>query len=316
MERRWPDEALDFEDACRGALERAGGVGLARRCEIDPSLRAGTVRPMLDELGLLELDPFGGEEEASAAALAACAAGSYVLPYPLVQRLSVPGDLRPHVDAVYLADGVPGRLEHLDIAGRSIAVDIVSGGTRQVSATGTPVPMPLDPFGTSSETVSTDLTAGATFGAHSVLSAFWTVGALGQARDLAAGHARERRQFGRRIADFGAVQWHLSDIVVAHDSLWELACHSLARFIDDDLSAGDALALQVQMRESASDLLSHAHQVLAAVGLCEEHDLTVLTRHLQPVLRRPCSTTRVLSLLADEIEREGFDTLYPLSVDG
>jgi acyl-CoA dehydrogenase len=317
MERRWPEEAIDFEAAVRGALTRAGGVDLARRCEADPDLRATEVHPILDGLGLLDLDLRGGEAEAAAAALAAYAAGAVVCPWPLVQQLSVPHALRAHVDAVYLNDGSVRRVEHGDVAGRAAALDVVTGEVHAIRVLQPLAPMPLDPFGVPAELAGPagPLAAEELDGvldAHVVLAAFWAVGALGHARDLAARHARERRQFGRPIASFGGIQWHLSDIAVAHDGLWELASFNLGRLIDGRLTAADTLALQLTMLESSTAVLTHAHQILAATGLCEEHDLTVLNRHLQPLLRRPCGRTRVAGLLADEVARSGFDNLHPI----
>ena len=171
---------------------------------------------------------------------------------------------------------------------------------------------PLDPFGVRCQLGADTFELATVVDAHVILAAFWTVGALGSARDLAAAHARDRHQFGRRIADFGAVQWHLSDIALAHDGLWELASFSLARLIDQTLTATDTLALQFLMLDSAQKVFTHAHQVLAAIGLCDEHDLTVLERHAQPLLRRPCGITRTLGMLADEVARSGFDNLYPI----
>ena len=241
------------------------------------------------------------------------AAGAVVCPWPLVHQLAVPGALRGEIDAIYLRDGDISRAEHLDIAGRALALDIVTDDVYEVWPASEIRAAPLDPFGVPCETRPTaGQDVNNALGTYTVLAAFWVVGALSNAKGLAAAHARDRRQFGRRIADFGEVQWHLSDIAVAHDSLLELACFSLGRMIDDRLTLADALALQLTMGESARSLMSHAHQVLAAIGLCEEHDLTVLNRHLQPMIRRPCGVNRIVGMLADEIARSGFDNLYPV----
>ncbi|HEX3803132.1 MAG TPA: acyl-CoA dehydrogenase family protein [Solirubrobacteraceae bacterium] len=321
MERQWQDEALDFEAGVRGALQRAGGIELARRSEAEPAVRGSVVKPILDELGIRDLDLSGGETEAAATALAVWAAGSIVCPWPLVQQLAVPRALRSEVDAIYLRDGAIRRAEHLDIAGRAAAVDIVTREANALRAVEAPTSngtrdflrhMPLDPFGVRCELGAERFDLVPVVSAHVVLAAFWTVGALGSARDLAAEYARDRHQFGRRIADFGAVQWHLSDIALAHDGLWELASFSLARLVDQTLTAADTLALQFLMLDSARKVFAHAHQVLAAIGLCDEHDLTVLERHAQPLLRRPCGITRTLGMLAEEVARSGFDNLYPI----
>jgi acyl-CoA dehydrogenase len=312
MERRWPEEAVDFEAAVGGALQRAGGIELARRCEIDPELRLTVVRPVLEELGLFELDVRASAEEAAAAARAMRAAGRFVCPWPLIQQLAAPRHLKDQAGAVYLRDGEPRRAEHLDVLPDALAVDIVTGELVELVRTSAIRKMPLDPFGVPCGTRPTgEHQLDDVFGVHTVLAAFWVSGALSHARDLAAAYANERRQFGRRIADFGEVQWLLSDLAVAHDGLWELACFSLARLIDGRLTAPDALALQLTMLESAQSVMTNAHQILGAIGLCEEHDLTVLDRHVQPIIRRPCGVSRITGLLAEAIDQAGFDNLYP-----
>jgi acyl-CoA dehydrogenase len=314
VERPWPDDALDFEAAVGGALSRVGGVELARRCEAQPELRDVELRGALRDLGLFDLDVHGSAVEAAAAARAMLAAGSVACPWPLVQQLSVPVAMRDRVDRVYLCDRELRRAEHLDLGGRALALDVVSGEVRDLLAAGGVVHAPLDPFGVPCERgpVAEEELNGS-LGVHIVLAAFWVLGALGRARDLAVEFAKERRQFGTRIADFGAIQWHLSDLAVAHDSLWELASFSLGRLVDERLLPADALALQLTITESARAVMNHAHQVLGAIGLCEEHDLTLLDRHVQALVRRPCGTSRILGLLVDEITRSGFDGLYPVA---
>lgn len=313
MERAWPAEALDFEASVRGALQRAGDVDLARACEADPALRRSVVGPMLAGLGIDELDVGGELPEAAGAALAAKAAGAVACPWPLVQRLAVPVALRHAIDGVYLCDGPPRRAEHGDLFERPAALDIRSGALRRLQPVGELDRMPLDPFGVDCE-LGEELAVAADGVAErsAVLGGFWVLGALSAARRLASEHARDRQQFGKPIAAFGAIQWHLSDIGVACDGLAELAAYSLLRLSEGRLTGADALALRLASQESTQTVLTAAHQILAAIGLCEEHDLTVIDRHVQPLVRRPCSLPATIGLLADAIAREGFDALYPI----
>lgn len=314
MERFWPEEAVDFGEAVAGALSRLGGVEFARRCEAQPGLREAELRASLRDLGLFDLDVHGSAVEAAAAARAMLAAGSVACPWPLVQQLSVPIAIRDHVTRLHLCDRELRRAEHLDLDGRAVALDVVSGEAREVVASGGIAAVPLDPFGVACELGSiVEEELNGALEVHAVLAAFYVLGALGRARDLAVEYAKERRQFGSRLADFGAIQWHLADLAVAYDSLWELASFSLARMIDDRLQLADTLALQLTVTESAQSVMSHAHQVLGAIGLCEEHDVTLLDRHVQPLVRRPSGASRILGLLADEISRSGFDSLYPVA---
>src|SRR4051794_1817921 len=148
MERFWPSEALDYGDSVRGVLHRAGGIQLARRCEADPSLRDRELRPLIAELGLLDLDMSAGAAEIAAAARAVHAAGAVVCPWPLVQQLAVPAELRESVGAAYLSDGHRiRRAEHLDLVAAAVAVDIVTGDSVELLAVAELEQMPLDPFG-------------------------------------------------------------------------------------------------------------------------------------------------------------------------
>lgn len=55
------------------------------------------------------------------------------------------------------------------------------------------------------------------------------------------------------------------------------------------------------------------HQIFGSIGLCEEHDLVVIDRHLQSTLRRPLGTAQTASALAEAVAAEGFELLYPVA---
>jgi alkylation response protein AidB-like acyl-CoA dehydrogenase len=147
---------------------------------------------------------------------------------------------------------------------------------------------------------------------HAVLSAFYVLGALETAISLAASYSVERHQFGRAISTFGAVQWRLADLSVARAALAELAAFTLSRLIDGTVTMADVWGLRLTMIESAESVLADSHQVLGAIGLCEEHDVTVIDRHLQGVLRRPFGRAATNAALAERVAAEGFDLLYPV----
>jgi acyl-CoA dehydrogenase len=172
--------------------------------------------------------------------------------------------------------------------------------------------MPLDPFGAPCRVgpevpCPTDALTG-----HVVLSAFWVLGALETAVSLAAAYSVERAQFGRPISSFGAIQWRLADLSGARSMLSELAAFTLSKLIDGTVTVADAWALRLTMLESAESILANAHQILGAIGLCEEHDVAVIDRHLQPVLRRPLGRLATNAALAERVGSEGFDLLYPV----
>jgi Acyl-CoA dehydrogenase, C-terminal domain len=313
MRRDWPQAAVAYQESVGKALKALGGVDVARAAESDPGQRMAVVAPALDQLDLRTLDPWGDEDESAAAMLGVRAAGAVVLPWPLVHELAVPPDLRPVVDGCYLTSGEVRRLDHVDVVERAIAVDLVRGAAAAVTA-GPWHRAPLDPF-------ASDAALGATtvdsdpqriVSMHLLLDAFWVVGALSTVVDLAVLHAREREQFGTPIGKFGEIRWRIADLALACDGLEELALHAWWLVRGSAANPADLLALRVQMIESANVVLANGHQVLGAMGLCEEHDLAVIDRHLQSVLHRPAGRIGSTNLLAQAIAREGFDSIYPV----
>lgn len=312
MSRLWPAESLAFEESVQRAMESTGAIEFARACERDPTQRSLRLAGLFSDLGLDELAVDEGEVEAAAAALAARAAGRVIAPWPLVQRLTASIAAVKGVTAVYLTSGSPRRVDHLDVAGPSIAIDVLSGASHSLVPAGEVAYMPLDPFGVPCQLgAPVDTPAGAA-STHIVLSAFWALGAIETAVSASSVYAVERFQFGRPIGSFGAVQWRLADLSVARSALLELAGFTLAKLCDGTVTLADALALRLQMLESCELVLENAHQVFGAIGLCDEHDLSVIDRHLQSLLRRPLGKTQTVHALSERVTAEGFDLLYPV----
>ena len=100
--------------------------------------------------------------------------------------------------------------------------------------------------------------------------------------------------------------------MLAKTGLAELAAFTLFRFAEGTSTAADIIALRYTMLNTAITVLANAHQIFGAIGLCEEHDLTVIDRHLQPILRRPAGRSATSVLLRDEIAAHGFDGVFPV----
>jgi hypothetical protein len=92
------------------------------------------------------------------------------------------------------------------------------------------------------------------------------VGASRAMLELARGHALERIQFGRPIADFQAVRHRLADTLVAI----EAADAALGSAWDEGSPPAAALAKALAGR-SARTTVRHCQQVLAGIGFTTEH---------------------------------------------
>lgn len=308
MHRDWLPIADEFAGVVAAALDAAGGAELARRAERDPAVRVTQARRIFDEVGLLDLDPAGSEEESASAVRGVQAAGAVVAPWPVATQLAAPG-------GVFLGRGAPTRLDHADLLPDAVLIDVDDpDAVRRVAATSGVRGVPLDPFGcgvaVGAPAQAVDGPAGLRW--RCVLDAFWVLGALDTVVRQAARYSVERRQFGAPIGSFGEIRWRLADMVVARDGLDELARYTWWAVRTSVAGRADVFALRAQMIDAAECVLGNGHQVFGAIGLCEEHDLALIDRHLQPVLRRPCGAAATTTLLARAIAEDGFAGIYPI----
>jgi alkylation response protein AidB-like acyl-CoA dehydrogenase len=146
---------------------------------------------------------------------------------------------------------------------------------------------------------------------HLALSAWGVLGTVDRAVELAVEHVKGRIQFGKPISSFQSVQFQLADSAVAVAGLRELAAFTLWRL---DAAPGaalaDVLALRVHAIDVARAVLRTCQQLHGAAGVCDEYDVSVLARMVQPALRLPWSAERTAEALADAIAGDGFEGLF------
>jgi hypothetical protein len=308
MKLELPDVAIDFGAAAERAFTDAGGVDLARRAEERPGTRSEVVAPLLQLLGALDLQLADDLDTALAGAELCRVAGRCALPYPVTAVLASGGGDQPPAAII---DPLLPRADHGDLFPRW-RLAAIDGTAWEGRPEGPPLGTELGPFVVDmATTASPDRGDNVDVPMLVTLAAWQTLGTLERALELAVEHVNTRHQFGGPLARFQAVQFQIADATVAVQSLRELAHFTVWRLWAAPLDRPvDALALRAHALESARHVLRTCHQLHGALGFCDEHDLSILSRHAQPLLRLSAGLEATTEQLAAAIDHTGFDSLF------
>jgi alkylation response protein AidB-like acyl-CoA dehydrogenase len=74
--------------------------------------------------------------------------------------------------------------------------------------------------------------------------------------------------------------------------------------------SADALVLRLKAADTARQVFRTAHQLLGALGFCDESDVSVLDRHTQPLIRLPVGTEVLAIRLLPAVRGGGLETLF------
>jgi alkylation response protein AidB-like acyl-CoA dehydrogenase len=147
---------------------------------------------------------------------------------------------------------------------------------------------------------------------HLVLGTWRLLGGLEAALAQVVEHVGVRRQFGRPLAEFQSVRFAVADASVAVRGLEELTKYTTWRLgtAGPAQRLADATALRLHGAEKAVQVLRVCHQLLGAVGFCDEHDVSVLDRHLQPLIRLPLAAEALAERLVPAVARGELENLF------
>ena len=125
-------------------------------------------------------------------------------------------------------------------------------------------------------------------------------------------HVVARTQFGKPLAEFQAVRFTIADASVAARGLHELAKYTISRVesAPAQIRSADALVLRLKAADTARQVLRTAHQLLGALGFCDESDVSVLDRHTQPLMRLPVSAEVLAIRLMPGVRGGQLETLF------
>jgi len=210
-----------------------------------------------------------------------------------------------------LIDETTPRVDHGDVAGDWIGTTL-DGGAHRLE-TGAPRRAKLGPFlVAASLRESIADVALDDIARHLVLGSWRIIGTLEAALGQVVEHVTARKQFGQTLAEFQAVRFAIADASVALRGLDELAKYTAWRLVTQptEVAIADATALRLHAVDSAVRVLRTCHQMLGAIGFCDEHDVSVYDRHVQPLLRLPVSAEALALRLVPAVRSGEFETLF------
>ena len=305
MKTALPQDISDFSVVAAKRLARLGGPPAALRAETDDDIRHAA-HAALGELGALELDVRSAPDDLLAAAVLCQAAGATALPYPLVDELLA-------IDGARLALVNPEapRIDHGDLPGDWIAADL--DGNRYHPQLGSRTNIKLGPFLVTASLSAPDGTVPADdVNLHLVLGSWRILGAMQQSLKIVTEHVRARVQFDKPLANFQAVRFAVADASVAVRGLHELAKYTISRpeSTPAQVRSADALVLRLKAADTARQVLRTSHQLLGALGFCDESDVSVLDRHTQPLTRLPLGAEALALRLIPGVPDASLETLF------
>ncbi|MGV9798351.1 acyl-CoA dehydrogenase family protein [Mycobacterium sp. NPDC003449] len=288
------DDAKEYGHQALRAFEAAGGDQLLQQAEAKPETRRALVAPVLDGLGVGELEPRTDPDALEAAAALCRSAGYWGLPYPVAERLA---------GVLVVSDAAPeAALRGLDTDWLAVTLDGRRGRVERLGAAGPAFTTALD-----LSAIEGDGTADVALGL--VLPCWTLLGMLDRAIELTTAHVGLRKQFGQPLSTFQGVQFQLTDAEVERSGVDILAKYTLWSLGSPD-AIDDALALRLAAIEAAEVVFRVCHQLHGAVGFCDETTLSWLSRHSQPLRRLPFGLSQTRDTLASRLGRNGLTGLF------
>jgi hypothetical protein len=300
-----PEDISEFAAVAAKRLARLGGPQAALRAESDEEVRRQAGRALLD-LGAFDLDVRSSSDDLLAAAVLCQAAGANALPYPLVDELlSIDGA------RLALVNPTAARIDNGDLPGDWVAADL--DGTRYRPQLSSRTNAKLGPFLVPATLSEPDGTVPpADVDVHLMLGSWRILGAVQRSLQIVTEHVNTRIQFGKPLADFQAVRFAVADAAVAVRGLEELAKYTVWRSETAAAEAfsADTLVLRLKAVETARQVLRTSHQLLGALGFCDESDISVIDRHTQPLIRQPVGAEELALRLIPGVRDGRLETLF------
>ncbi|MFP5463727.1 MAG: acyl-CoA dehydrogenase family protein [Gammaproteobacteria bacterium] len=161
-------------------------------------------------------------------------------------------------------------------------------------------------------TAATGVTLEAFHARAALLRAALMTGALERALQQSLDYARERKQFGRALAAFQAIQQQLA-ILAAEVVAANAAVDHAAAVAETGLALDEIAVAKIRAGKAAGIACRIAHQVHGAMGFTQEYSLQHATRRLWAWREENGTETVWARRLGQRLAKSGADALWPLT---
>jgi len=129
-----------------------------------------------------------------------------------------------------------------------------------------------------------------------------SVGGMSEVMEFTIDHLNQRRQFGRPLSAFQAVQHYCSDMAIMTESSRQTAYYA-AWLISEGLECKkDAAIAKAWCGEAYKNLTKIAHQVTGGIGFTEEYDLHLFSKNAKKIEVLFGNGAFHRNIVADEME--------------
>jgi alkylation response protein AidB-like acyl-CoA dehydrogenase len=306
-----PDEVIEFGKTARDALSDSIALDRARAAmNGDAEARRGVIA-ILARLGIHEFD-LTSHHDALAASHLCRELGRIGGIAPVASMLTASAAGRDGIVQSVATTSDRFLVDHADLFEMISVVDIdgsIHEATIELVASSRHL---LAPFAATCRHQRTEAGSPWLWAFHETMVAFTSLGAIEAALDLSREHLEQRHQFGKPLGTFQALQHRFADISLAAAGLSELAHYTLwALYRSPGQAVTDSLALRAYQLESTRSVFRNAHQIHAAIGLTDEHALSLLSRSVQFSRFVPFPIDETLTRLNARLS-DGFDAIFPI----
>jgi alkylation response protein AidB-like acyl-CoA dehydrogenase len=127
------------------------------------------------------------------------------------------------------------------------------------------------------------------------------IGGAQRAMDLALAYAKERKQFGKQIGAFQAIQHHCVNMLIQVESARWLTYRCAAMIDRGGLKTAYAAMAKVWSNQAYREVVRLAHQVMGGIGYCEDHEMPLYFRHARQSEAMLGDTDTLLDIIAGEL---------------